>query len=44
MRSTVRLFANGKATVPAPIRDEFGLEDGDLVEIDVRPVEGPADG
>lgn len=44
MKSTVRLFANGKATVPAPIRDELGLEDGDLVEIDIRPVEVPIDG
>ena len=38
MRTTMRLFSNGKVTVPAPVRNELGVEDGDLVEIDVRPV------
>lgn len=38
MRTTARLIANGKVTVPSQIRNELGVEDGDLVEIDVRPV------
>lgn len=39
MKSTMRLFNNGKVTVPAPIREELNLEDGDLIELEVRPVE-----
>lgn len=38
MRMTSRLFNNGKVTVPAQIRRALDIEDGDLVEIDVRPV------
>lgn len=43
MRTTTQLFNNGKVTVPAQIRRALGVEDGDLVEIDVRPVEGGAE-
>lgn len=39
MRSTVRLFNNGKVTVPHEIRETLGLEDGDIVEIEVHTVE-----
>jgi AbrB family looped-hinge helix DNA binding protein len=39
MRTTTRLFNGGKVTVPAQIRKAFDIEDGDLVEIDVRPVD-----
>jgi len=39
MRTTRRLFNRGKVTVPATIRDEYDLEDGDIVELEVRPVE-----
>ena len=39
MRTTTRLINNGKVTVPSQIREEYGLSDGDLVEIDVLPVE-----
>lgn len=35
------MFSNGKVTVPAPVREECGMSDGDLVEIDVRPVHYP---
>ena len=38
MRTTARLFNNGKITIDAPIREELDLEDGDLVEIDVKAV------
>lgn len=38
MRTTAQLINNGKVTVPAQIREEFDVEDGDLVEIDVRPI------
>ena len=40
MRTTAQLVGNGKVTVPAQIRDALDVEDGDLVEIDVRPVDG----
>jgi bifunctional DNA-binding transcriptional regulator/antitoxin component of YhaV-PrlF toxin-antitoxin module len=40
MRTTRRLFARGKVTVPSTIREEYELEDSDLVEIEVKPVEG----
>jgi len=39
IRTTTRLFNGGKVTVPAQIRMAFDIEDGDLVEIDVRPVD-----
>lgn len=37
MKATVRLFAKGKVTIPAPIREELDVSDDDLVEIDVQP-------
>lgn len=37
MKSTRRLFAHGKLTIPVHIREELDLEDGDLVEIEVHP-------
>lgn len=40
MRTTVRTFNNGKVTVPVQIRDELGIQDGDLVEIEVSLVGG----
>ena len=39
MKTTRRLFARGKVTVPSTIREEYDLDDGDLVELEVRPVE-----
>lgn len=39
MRTTAKLFNRGKVTVPAQIRRALEVEDGDLVEIDVRPAE-----
>jgi bifunctional DNA-binding transcriptional regulator/antitoxin component of YhaV-PrlF toxin-antitoxin module len=43
MRATNRLFNGGKVTIPSTIREEYDLEDGDVVEIDVRPVGGGSD-
>ena len=40
MRTTAQIINNGKITVPFQIRQALDVEDGDLVEIDVRPVEG----
>jgi len=45
MRSTARLINNGKVTVPAQIREALDVSDGDLVEIDIQPIEeASADG
>lgn len=38
MKSTVRLFNNGKVTIPHEVRETLDLEDGDVVEIDVKTV------
>ncbi len=43
MQTTQKLFASGKLTVPAQIRRVYDIEDGNLVETDVRPVEGESD-
>jgi len=40
MRSTVRVNTNGRVVVPSHVRKELGVEHGDLVEIEVQPVEG----
>jgi len=39
MRDTVRLLKDGRVTVDHRIRDELGVEHGDLVEIEVEPVD-----
>lgn len=45
MLTTARLYNSGKVTVPAQIREALDVDDGDLVEIDVRPIEeASADG
>lgn len=38
MRFTAQLINNGKVTIPAQIRQVLEVEDGDLVEINVRSV------
>lgn len=40
MRTTAQIVGNGKVTVPSQIREALNLDDGDLVEIDVRPIGG----
>lgn len=39
MRSTVEMNTDGRLVIPAPIRRSYGLESGDLVEVEIRPVE-----
>jgi len=39
MRATVRLNTNGRVVIPHAIREELGVEHGDVVEIDVSPVD-----
>jgi len=36
MRATVKVFNRGKVTIPATIREELDIEEGDVVEIDVK--------
>ena len=38
MRTTQRVFANGKVTIPLTIREAMDITDGDVVEIEVTPV------
>lgn len=38
MKTTARLFGNGKVTIPSQIRTALELGDGDYVEIDVSSV------
>lgn len=35
MRVTVRMLADGKVTIPKPVREELELERGDAVELEV---------
>lgn len=42
MRTTARIIGDGKVTIPKTIRDELEVSDGELVELDIRPVEEPA--
>jgi AbrB family looped-hinge helix DNA binding protein len=39
MRATVPIRSNGRLVIPSPIRRELNLNNGDLVEINVQPVE-----
>jgi len=36
VRATVNVIDGGKVTIPKPIRDELGIEQGDTVEIEVK--------
>ncbi|MFC7007747.1 AbrB/MazE/SpoVT family DNA-binding domain-containing protein [Halalkalicoccus salilacus] len=38
MRKTVPVRSNGRIVVPSHLRDRFGIENGDFVEIDIRRV------
>lgn len=38
MRTTMKIVGNGKVTIPKIVRDELDLGQGDIVELDVRPV------
>jgi AbrB family looped-hinge helix DNA binding protein len=39
MRTTQRIRQRGRLTVPQPIREELDLDAGDVVEVEVRPIE-----
>lgn len=39
MRTTARIVADGRITLPQSIRDALGLQEGDIVAIDVHPVD-----
>lgn len=43
MRTTAKIYNEGRITIPAPIRRALDVEDGDLVEVDVRPAGGEYD-
>lgn len=38
--ATTRVLKDGRVTVPEAVREQLSLSHGDLVQIDVRPVEG----
>lgn len=40
---TARVGVKGRITLPAPIRKNLGLEEGDLVEVAVRPLKPSTD-
>lgn len=40
---TARVGAKGRITLPAPIRKNLGLEEGDLVEVAIRPLQKTKD-
>lgn len=44
MRATVSVIQGGKVTIPATIRDELDLDNGDTIEIDVQLVNGHSNG
>ena len=43
MEAPAKIIESGRVTIPEPIRTRYGLEKGDYVIINVRPVEGDED-
>ena len=41
-KAPTRILEQGRVTIPADLRREMGLEKGDYVVIDVKPLEGGA--
>jgi len=41
---TVQVLEEGRVTIPAPVRQQLGLMQGDFVRIDVRPIGTAAEG
>ncbi|TKX85743.1 AbrB/MazE/SpoVT family DNA-binding domain-containing protein [Halorubrum sp. SS5] len=39
-KAPTRILEQGRVTIPADLRREMGLEKGDYVVIDVKPLEG----
>lgn len=44
MKGTAQVLREGRITLPKSVRRELGLERGDFVVIDVRPVDEVNDG
>lgn len=44
MKGTAQIRREGRITLPKSVRQELGLDYGDFVVIDVRPVEEVNDG
>lgn len=38
-QAPTKLINNGRVTIPADVRQELGLQEGDYVMIDVKPLE-----
>jgi AbrB family looped-hinge helix DNA binding protein len=41
---TVQMLEEGRVTIPAAVRRQLGLKQGDFVRIDVHPIEMAAEG
>lgn len=41
-QAPTRVINDGRVTIPADVRRELGIEEGDYVLIDVKPLEGDA--
>lgn len=41
-RGVAEVISDGRVTIPADIRDEFDLEEGDQIWVGVEPVEEPS--
>lgn len=39
-QAPTKMINNGRVTIPADVRQELGLKEGDYVLIDVEPLEG----
>lgn len=42
-QAPTRVIEDGRITIPAHIRREVGIEKGDYVLVNIRPIEGEAD-
>lgn len=40
VRTTAQVISEGRVTIPRPLRSELAIEEGDLVEIEIRRVDG----
>ena len=40
MEATTKVLEDGRVTIPKPLREHMDLERGDLVKIEVEPLEG----
>lgn len=40
VRTTVQIISGGRVTISRPIRDMLDVEEGDLIELEVRAIDG----